>query len=232
MSIVDKHAADNEIGRGPLSRGAAVVYRYLVLEVLLLVTALPTALVLVLLDRDVSNAPLFVMAFLPIGPALVAGLGALRAWEVDADLAPARAFWRVYRAEFLATLAWWGPMLALLAILGVNLANMSRVEGGEAFGPLSAGVGLVVGVWAGHMLVLQARFTFRLRDAARIALAEIVPQWRFSLGVISLMIVAAAIAVLASEAVVALFAWALLALLSLMARPLVLRVTERFTRHD
>lgn len=222
---------DDEVGRGPLSRGAAAVYRVLVLEALLVLTTLPTAVLVVLLDRSAGNLPVFAAALLPVGPAVVAGLAAARAWEVDPDLSPARGFWRAYRRDALGTLAWWAPLLAVLAVLAVNAAHAEVVPGGAALRPAGLVLAALLVVVGGHLAVLQARFAFRLRDAVRIALAEVVPQWRFSLGVLSLLLVGAAVTVLAFDVVTVLLAWAGVLLLHVMARPLVTDVTERFTVH-
>lgn len=222
---------DDEVGPGALSRGAAAVYRFLVLELLLVLTTAPTAVLLVLLDRDASNVPLYAVALLPVGPALVAGLAAVRSWEVEPDLSPARGFWRAYRRDALGTLTWWAPLLAVLAVLTVNVLNADLVPGGTALRPLMVVLVLLLLVLGGHLAVLQARFAFRLRDAVRIACVQVVPQWRFSLGVLSLLLVAAAVTVVSFDVVTVLLAWAAVLLLHLMSRPLVLDVTERFTRH-
>src|SRR5690606_20647037 len=55
-----------EVGRGPLSRGAAWVYRFAVLEVLLVLACLPGLVVALLLDRHPSNLPLAVLALAPV----------------------------------------------------------------------------------------------------------------------------------------------------------------------
>lgn len=231
MSAMARANEAGEIGRGPLSRGAAVVYRLIVLEVLLLLACLPSLVVMLLLDRDPSNLPLVVLALLPVGPAVVAGVAAVRAWSKDDDLSPARPYLHAYRRDVLATLKWWAPTLMLLAVLTFNLVNLAAVEGGAALRPLLLVLMVMVAVWSGHMVVLTAAFTFRTRDAARIAVAETVPQWRFSLGVLALLLVAAT-ALLWSEILLLLLAWAFVALLALMARPLITDVTERFTRDD
>jgi len=85
----------DEIGRGPLARGAAFVYRMLVLEGQLLLAILPTGITVLLLGRDPSNLPLFVLALLPIAPALVAGVAATRTWlQGGTSSAPIDATWR------------------------------------------------------------------------------------------------------------------------------------------
>ncbi|WP_158609706.1 DUF624 domain-containing protein [Cellulomonas triticagri] len=223
--------SDDEVGPGALSRGAAVLYRWLVLEVLLVLTTLPGAVVVVLLERDAANLPLYAAALLPVGPAVVAGLAAVRSWEVDPDLSPARGFWRAYRRDARGTLAWWAPLLALLCVLAVNVAHADVVPGGTALRPAAFALALLLVVLAGHLAVLQARFTFRLRDAVRIALAQVAPQWRFSLGVLSLLLVGATVTVVAFDVVTVLLAWAAVLLLHQMSRPLVADVTERFTDH-
>ncbi|MBW9110322.1 glycosyltransferase [Microbacterium ureisolvens] len=219
----------DEIGRGPLSRAATVVYRMLVLELQLLLAILPTIGAVMLLDRDPSNLPLFVLALLPIVPALVAGVSALRDAARSDDLAPGRYFFRAYRRDLGATLAWAAPASFVLAILTFNLIHLDDVDGGAALRPVVLLLAALIIVWAGHMLVLTAGFRFRARDAARIALAEIVPRWSYSLGVLSLVVVAAFVVLLASEVVLLLVLWAVVGLLALMARPVFHDVTERFT---
>lgn len=220
-----------EVGRGPLSRGAAWVYRFAVLEVLLVLACLPGLVVALLLDRHPSNLPLAVLALAPVGPALVAGVAASAAWRRDDDLSPARPFVRAYLRDVRATLLWWLPTVLLLAVLTFNLVHLDAVDGGAALLPALLLVTAAVAVWSGHMVVLTASFHLRTRDAARIAVAALVPQWRLSLGVLSLLVVAGAVLVW-SEIALLLLAWAFVALLAVMARPLVAHVTERYTRHD
>lgn len=220
-----------EVGRGPLSRGAAAIYRFLVLEVLLLVACLPAMVVMLLLGKDASNLPLAVLALLPVAPALVAGVAAVRAWSRDDDLAPARPFVRAYLRDVGAVLQWWVPALLVLAVLVVNVVHADAVAGGAALRPVLLFLLTLGTAWIGHMVILTACFHFRARDAARIALAELGTQWRFSLGVLALLIVGLALLLWSEIALLAL-AWAFVATLAVMARPMVVDVTERFTRRE
>lgn len=229
---VREAAAAGEIGRGLLSRAAAVVYRMLVLKVQLVIAVLPTVGVVLLLDRDPSNLPLFVLALLPVAPALVAGVSAVRATARADDLSPARHFFRAYRRDLGATLRWAVPTSLVLAVLTLNLQHLDDVDGGAAMRPAVLLLAALVVVWAAHMIVLTAGFRFRTRDAARIALAGMLPGWGYSLGVLSLVVVAAFVVLVASEVVLLLFLWAIVGLLALMARPVFARVTERFTAGD
>lgn len=222
----------DEIGGGPLSRGAAVVYRFLVLETQLLLAMAPTAAVILLLDRVPSNLPLFVLSLIPIAPALVAGVAAIRAAAASPDLAPGRHFLRAYLRDLLPTLRWSTPAVLVLALLSFNLTHLGTVDGGAALRPFILLAAAAIVVWCGHMVVLTAVFHFRTRDAARIALAEMVPRWTFSLGVLSLIVVAAFVVLVASEFLLLLLLWAFTAMLGLMARPVVDDVTRRFIRDE
>lgn len=231
MSGLAQREQTSEVGRGPLSRAAAVIYRLLVLEGLLLVTCSPTLLVMLLLDRDPSNLPLAALSLLPVAPALVAGVAAVRASSKDDDLAPARPYLRAYRRELGPTLRWWVPAVAVLAVLTFNLVHLDAVAGGPGLRPVLFLVTAVAVIWCAHMVVLTAMFHFRTRDAARVALAEIVPQWRFSAGVLGLLVVAGTTLVW-SELVALGLLFGFAGLLALMAQPLVADVTARFTRRD
>lgn len=230
MSMSRTHDIADEIGRGPLSRGAAFVYRMLVLEAQLLLASLPTATVVLLLDRDASNLPLFVLALIPMAPALVAGVAAVRASAATPDLGPGRHFLPAYRRDLVPTLRWAAPAGIALAVLAFNLSHLGAVDGGAALRPVLLLLAAIVAVWSGHMVALTAVFSFRTRDAARIALAQLLPRWGFSLGILSLLLIAAFLVLVASEIVLLLLLWAFVALLALMARPVVDDVTTRFTR--
>ncbi|REJ06754.1 hypothetical protein DY023_05215 [Microbacterium bovistercoris] len=226
---VTRSGATDEVGRGPLSRITLAIHRMLVLEGLLVVTTLPTALIVMLLGHDPSNVPLFVLAMLPIAPALVAGLAAMEAWRRVADLSPGRAFLFAYRRDLAATLKWAAPSTAVLALLAFNLVHLDAVAGATAIRPPLLLLAAVLVVWQGHMIVLTAGFRLRTRDAARIALAQLLPQWRCSLGILALLIVAGTVVLALSELFLLLFAWVFAGLLALLARPVVADVTARFT---
>lgn len=219
----------DEIGRGPLARGAAFVYRMVVLEGQLLLAILPTGITLLLLGRDPSNLPLFALALLPIAPALVAGVAATRAAAADPDLAPGRHFFHAYRRDMAPTLRWAVPAALILAVLTFNLTHLGAVAGGAALRPVILLIAALVMVWGGHMVILTAAFTFRTRDAARIALAQIVPRWGFSLGILSLLVISSFLVVAVSEFALLLLLWAAVALFALMARPVIDDVAARFT---
>ncbi|MFE6735815.1 hypothetical protein [Microbacterium sp. NPDC057650] len=221
-----------EIGRGPLSRVTAAVYRMLVLEGLLLVAMLPTVIVMALLGRDASNVPLFVLALLPLAPGLVAAVAAIGAWRRTPDLSPARAFLLAYRRDVVATLRWSAPSTGLVALLVFNLVHLDAVAGAAVIRPLLVFFAAVLVVWQGHMVALTAGFHLRTRDAARIALSQLMPQWRYTLGILSLLLVAGTVVLVASEFTLLLFAWAFALFLALLARPLIADVTERFTTDD
>lgn len=220
---------DDEVGRGILWRATAVIYRYLVLEVLLVVMCLPTLIVMVLLERDASNAPLFVAALLPVAPAFSAGLNAIRGWEAETDLSPSRPFWHAYRRDAVDVLKWWVPVLVILALLVFNLTHLDVVAAGQVVRPVLLLLVAVLTVWAGHLLIITSALSFRVIDAARIAASTAVTHWRVTLAILAELVVAAAVVYTTSEAVLLLFAWAFPALLHPWCAPLISDVTKRFT---
>lgn len=222
----------DEIGPGVLSRASAAIYRYLVLGLFLAVAGLPTLLLWTLLAPEPANVLLFVAALLPVAPALAAALYAQRAWATEPDLSPARPLLRGFRLNLRDTLAWWIPVLALTTVLGVNLLFADAVAGGEVLRPMSAVLLVVLAVWSGHLLAVTSFFSFRFRDVLRVAAAECFLSWKSSLGVLSLLVVAAAVVAVGSEAVLLLFGWAFALSLWLVLRPVAADITARFTRSD
>ncbi|GMA33260.1 GH39 family glycosyl hydrolase [Litorihabitans aurantiacus] len=218
-----------EVGRGPLSRVAAVVYRHVTLTALIALTTLPGAALAFALHRDASNIPLYVLALVPLAPALSAGLYAQRSWERDDDQRPALPFWRGYRRNLGDVLRWWLPVLAVGTVLAVNLAGARAVPGGAALVPLTLVLLVVLVLVCAHLLVITSVLRFRTRDAVRIALGGLARHWRFAVAVLCLLLVAAALVATTWDAALVLASGVLLAMLRPFTRPVVDDVTERFT---
>ena len=223
-------AERREFGDGPLGRAANAIYWYAVVELLLVVTALPGLLPLALLDRSVGNAPLVVLCLLPLGPAASAGLYALRDRRRSDALTPAASFWRGYRLNWADTLRVWAPALVVLGILGVSLGGLDTtgVPGWYAVGLLVIGAGLLL--WAVNVLLIVSFFGFRTRDSARLAAYYLAARPLVTLGSVSLLVLAAGVIVLTADPVFGALAVVWLALVLHNARPLLADVEERFTQ--
>jgi uncharacterized membrane protein YesL len=224
--------AAREFGDGVLARGAAAVHRTLVIEVLLLVTAAPGLLLLVLLAPDSSNAPLAALALVPVGPALAAALYAWRACLGEIGLEPARHFWRGYRANLLDVLRWWVPALVVLTVLVTNLTHLDVAVDpatGAVLRPLLVTVLVVVVLWAEHVLVLTALFAVRVGDAARLGLQNLAGRPLVTLGFASLTVLAGGVVVLTSDWVLAALGSLFALLLLHNARPVIADVEENHT---
>ncbi|WP_309135119.1 glycosyl transferase [Cellulomonas sp.] len=223
---------DDEIGPGPLSRAAAVVWWVLAVSVLVVLTGgLPLVLV-ALLAWDASNAPLIALAFVPLAPALAAAVFAWRRFLADRDLGPGRHFWRGYRLNALDVLRWWVPTLAVLAVVGFSLGNLGAAGVPGGYGIVLLVVGAAVLLWAANALVLSATLSLRTRDVARLASYYLAARPLVTLGTLSLLVLSAGIVLLTSD-------WVLVALLGLLALlltrnadPVLRDATARFTRPE
>ncbi|WP_454051091.1 hypothetical protein [Cellulomonas sp. Marseille-Q8402] len=221
-----------EVGSGPLARGASAVHWYLVVDVLMVLVAAPGLVVTALLAPTGSNAPLVVLAALPVGPALAAGLHAWQVAGTDRDLTPARHFVRGLRRNTVDVLRLWVPALAVLAVVATNLA-LNR-DGGlsRALVGISLVLALVLALWLANATVIVARFSFRSRDTARLAAYYLFRCPGSAFAAASLLVVATGLLVLLGE-------WALLPTAAAFAwwlhrhsRALRSDIEERFTRHD
>jgi hypothetical protein len=228
----------SEVGAGVLARGSAWVYWWVVLELLVVATSLPGLVPLLLLDHSPGNVPLLALCLLPVGPSLSA---AVFAWNklvttppADRDLRPAAAYLRGYRLNWRDVLVWWLPLLVVLAFLGFNMANAGLVFGDADPGSVSAStlaylaIAVAVLVWGGNALVLTSLFSFRTRDVARLASYYLGRRPMASLGVLSLMVVAAAAALFVGDLLVVALASGLALLLVLTTRAMIEDVAERF----
>jgi len=203
-----------------------------VLAAFLALFGAPTVIIWTLLVPGAGNAAAFVAALAPVAPALSAALYGQRSWSRSPDLSPGRALWRGLRLNLVDTLRWWLPALAVGAVLVINILSADAVAGGAVLRPVSVVLLVVLAVYAGHLLAATAYFSFRLRDALRVAAAEFFLKWRATLGLAALLLVAVATVALASEAVLLLTGWAFAGLLRLTLRPVEADIIERFVRTE
>ena len=216
----------------PLARWSGVVYWIVVVEVLILVTSLPTVVMALLLERDVSNIPLYALSLVPLGPTLGAALFAWREFRKDPDPLPARHFWRGYRLAALDVLKVWVPLLAVLTILAMNVAHR-EVAGvpdwlAVGFGLLAAGLAL----WACNAVPIMALFSFRARDAARLAGYYLAARVLNTLGWLSVLALALGAVWYFSDWVLLLALSPLTLLAYRNAEPMLKEITEDYTPGD
>lgn len=219
-----------EFGEGPLARAAALVYSLLTIELLLLLTTLPGLIPLVLLGRDASNAPLAVACAIPLGPALSAALFALRKHQGDlADLKPAVEFWRGYKLNAAGVLRVWIPWLVLMAILAVNLSHVKAADIPAWWVGLLVALAAAATLWVINALLITSLFAFRAVDVARLAAYFLGRTKGVTLGNLCLLICAAGLVAVASEAVLALVGVVFAVFLLRTGGPMIALVTEEFT---
>ena len=219
----------DEYQPGILTRITAAVYRYLLLQIYLLITCSPTIVLWSLLIPDPRNIALFVAALVPVAPALAGALYGQREWVRSPDLSPARPLWRGYRYNLLDTLKWWLVVLALTAVLAFNVVVAPSIPGGSFVRTICLALLAGLVIWSGQLLVVTSYFSFRTRDAVRVAALESFAGWKSSLGLLGLLLAAVVIVILGSEVVLLFLGWAGAGLLWLVSRPIAKDVQQRFT---
>lgn len=216
------------LAKGYLAGAADAIHRHICLGLFLAVLGAPGLVVFVLLVPSASNSVLYAAALLPLAPALAAGLHAVRSWRQGSDLAPFALLLQGMRLNTVDVLRWWAPALAIGAALAFNVAG-----GAAAVGAGMRGVSLVLlgllGLLCGHALLVTSAFKFRTRDVLAIAAHLLVNQWRTTAMLVSLLVVAAAVVHLSSEAFLVVSAWVFTSVLELTSRPLINSVKKRFT---
>ncbi|MBK3639301.1 hypothetical protein [Streptomyces sp. MBT33] len=217
-------------GDGPLSRAVALVHTLVTVEALLLAAASPALAGLFLLGPDPSNLPLAAVAALPLGPALSAALYALHHRDRDlTDLRPARAYACGWRLNALPVLRLWTPLLAWLTVIAFTLTHFSASGLPGWWAALLAAIGVSSLLWGAHALVLTSLFTFRARDTARLAAYFLLRHGRATLAAASLLVLAAGLTALLTEALPALLAAPLLLSLLYGSRRVIAETQEDFT---
>jgi uncharacterized protein DUF624 len=219
---------DDELGTGALSRWSAVVYWFVVVEAMLVLTSAPGLVLLLLLDRDASNLPLVALACVPFAPSVAAAVYAWRVFVRDRDLSPARHFWRGYRLDVLDVLRWWVPTVGILGIIAVNVTHLGAAGIPPILGVALGAVAVLLVLWSGHALVLSALFSFRTRDVARLGAYFVAGKFLVTLGYVSILVLVAALAFV-SDWLVVLLAAPLTYLYARTAAPVVAAAEAQFT---
>ncbi|MEU9642562.1 hypothetical protein [Streptomyces sp. NPDC048188] len=223
-------ARSADFGTGVLSRAVALIHTLLTVEALLLLTCAPGLAVLLLLAPAPANLPLAALCLLPLGPALSAAAYALHHRSADlTELHPAHAYVRGWRLNARPALRLWAPLLAWLTVIAFTLTHFTATGLPRWWAVLLALVGAGSLLWGAHALVLTSLFTFRARDTARLAAYFLLRHGRATLGAASLLLLAAALTALLTEALPALLAAPLLLSLLHSSRPVITEAREEFT---
>jgi hypothetical protein len=229
VSAVDERDPAAEIGPGILSRASAVVYWFLVIELMLVLTTGPGLVLVLFLAGDAANAPLIALCFAPVGPALSAALFAWRVFLSDRDLAPARHFLRGYRLNWLDVLRWWLPVLAALTVIGFTLANLGHAGVPRGYGIVLLVIAVGLLLFSANALVLSSAMALRTRDTARLAYHYLIARPLVTLGALSLLVCVGGLVVLVSDWVAPLLASPFTLALLRNADPVLRDAIERFT---
>jgi hypothetical protein len=222
--------AVRRFGSGPLSQLVALVYTLLLVELLLVLSVLPGAVGLFLLERDASNLPLAALCAIPFGPALSAALYALHKHRGDlTELNPGTAFWRGYRLNVLGVLRLWVPWLVLSTIVGMSLANFSAAGVPGWWRGLLILVLVASTLWVANALVITSLFAFRTRDIARLGVFFLLTRWRVTFGNAGLVFVAGTVTFFTSELVTGLLGSVFVLVALLTCAPMIETVRSEFT---
>ena len=203
------------------------VYWFLVIDVLLVLAASPALLLWTLLSPGPVSSALFVIAGLPLLPAVSAALYACRAWREDQELVPARQFLRGYRLNALDSLRAGGPVLLVLALVAFNLSYSTAPRSGLATIAflILGGVALLVLVRA---LSIVSRFSFRIRDIFRLTAFTLLVKPLSSLALVSLGVLTFGIILLIGEFLLLATASLLVYALWVSEQPVAQLLTEQF----
>lgn len=196
----------DEVGDGPFGRAVTAFVWGLGLTALLALANLPLVLLALLLEPEPSLAWLVVLAALPAGPALSAGLYAVREHYADPDVPVARAFARGYRLNGRDAAALTVPAVLLGAVAALVAAG-GRGSGVPALvAGTAAGAGVLLVVLVLHALALRTFFRLSLPDSVQAGAFYLAARWRASLGTLGLAAGAVAVAAAASDLLLVLLA--------------------------
>lgn len=221
-----------ELGTGPLGRVTSAIYWWLVVGLLFVLVTAPGTIPMLFLEQHISNAPLFALFLLPVGPALSALLFAMARREEAEDVTPAAHFLRGYRMNALDVLLLWVPASVVLTILAINLGFREATGMGDWYPVVVMVLMVAVLTWLLTAVVIASLFSFRNRDTARLTVGLLAKRPLVVLGVVGVIAIAGLVVVLAFDAVLVLMAPLMAVLLLSVTRPLQDDIGEHFLARD
>lgn len=213
--------------RGLFTEITEGVYWFVVVDVMIVLAAAPTILLWTMLGAGPLNSLLFVIAALPLLPALAAGLYACRAWREDRELAPARQFLRGYRLNALDSLRVGAPLLLVLGVLAFNLTYGGSV-GTSAFTIVFLVLGAVALLVLTRALSIVSTFSFRTIDVFRLTAFTLLVRPLSTLALVSLGVLTLGIMLVVGEFLLLVTASLLVFALWASERPVAQLLTDRF----
>lgn len=224
-------AVDTRSPQPPMLRLAERIHQLTVWGGWFVLVTLPFWLSLVILAPDVSNAVLYAVCALPLGPGLAAVLYAVA--RLDADAAPSTIFFRGLRQGWRQSLSLWAPVVAACAVILVDVGAPSRVRGGGLWWVLAVIlVSLVAVPWVWLSQTIAAQFSFRTRDVARLALFYTVSRPLVSLALVAVTAAELILVVWTFDWVPAALASPVGLLVVGLARPALAHLRAHFLRAD
>ena len=209
-----------ELGTGPLGRVTSSIYWWLVAGLLFVLVTAPGTIPMLFLEQHISNAPLYALFLLPVGPALAALLFAMARREDAEEVTPAAHFFRGYRMNAVDVLKLWVPASVVLTILAINLGYWEATGMGPWYPTVVVVLMVAVVTWLLTAVVIASLFTFRTWDTARLAVGLLAKRPLVILGVVGVIVIAAIVVLLTFDAVLLLVAPLIAVLLLSVTGPL------------
>ena len=209
-----------ELGTGPLGRVTSSIYWWLVAGLLFVLVTAPGTIPMLFLEQHISNAPLYALFLLPVGPALAALLFAMARREDADEVTPAAYFFRGYTINAVDVLKLWIPASGVLTILAINLGYWQATGMGPWYPTVVVVLMVAVLTWLLTAVVIASLFSFRTLDTARLAVGLLGKRPLVILGVVGVMAIAGIVVVVTFDAVLLLVAPVVAVLLLSVTSPL------------
>lgn len=216
--------------RGTLARITEFLYWLVVQGVLLLVAASPTIVCWALLERHVSNLPLYTASTILLLPAVAGSLWAWRAHAEDPDPVPVRRFLRGYRHNLLDSLRIGVPALVILTVLATNITYGGTVGTGALTAAFVL-LAVMVSVMTVRALSIASAFSFRLVDVLRLSVFTLLVMPLRTLALLSLGVLVLGISLFVGDYALLFLASTLTYLLHRSEREVIARVHAQFVHH-
>lgn len=226
--------AQSSFSDGSFYRFSQNVYWLMIANFMFVLSNILFIAVFLLWIPTITNAILFYIASLPIGPAIAALCHSLTKFTKDKDISPMKTYLESYRKNGKEALKVWLPIITVVFILVIDIQYFQQNP--TVFYQILNGIFLVVlflmTIFTFYSFLIMTHYRFRLRDIYRLSVYYLFTWIKVSTGNLCIVFLSIALLFLTSDFIVLFLGSVLVWVLVLNSRTLLKDVKISFVKEE
>lgn len=226
-----------EFGQGILYTFCNYVYWILLTNIYFVVTNLIFIFFFMTLTPSFSNILIYALALIPSGPAISGLLYSMEKLVRTKELSPTTDFFYGYRSNLKGTFFLWIIILAVFFVLFIDLQYLQYLQ--ITITPVNQIIFIVVLaltlIWTMlsiNMLIINAKYTFRIRDLIKLSAYYLFIKWKETIGNILILFLTAVATVITTDFLIVFIASLLAWIMTFNSRELLKHIDRNFLKRS